>query len=436
MNAPNEPARAQDGEAARATDGLDLITARIAPQWPWTIRAVAPYVGSPKHLVVTFVHESGEFKPQTMYGTLVDIARRVADDELDKRAVHIDVSTAQLDFEDRNRSAGEYVASPAGDIEVTPHAPATPHRKTSHLKRRVDMLQRELGRIHDLLEEIGKNGSEIHETMARATDDHARQLQSQIDALRIQIDGSRSEVGPLGIEARLYDTEVRARMHDAFVDAARETIGQHSEAIPTLQRQIDVIARGHADLRRDFRDLENAFASRQRGVPLGRITNTWTDPDGTTHTTESVGYTDVLVHGRRAELETEESWTQALSLAKAMTEWAAFRDSPDQPAAVLALCQLANALINAESLKLHRRSVALQSQGVETQAKMFDLGEHIVEVRGVVDPDLRDTAPDKPVAPCCGHPAHEWGECGMTVIDESLSPDRRMTVICTCMWDY
>lgn len=399
MNAPNQPAQ----------EGLDLITARIAPRWPWTIRAVAPYVGSPKHLVVTFVHESGEFKPQTMYGTLVDIARRVADDELDKRAVHIDVSTAQLDFEDRNRSAGEYVASPAGDIEVTPHAPATPHRKTSHLKRRVDMLQREIGRIHDLLEEIGKNGSEVHETMARATDDHARQLQSQIDALRIQIDGSRSEVGPLGIEARLYDTEVRAKMHDAFVDAARETIGQHSEAIPSLQRQIDVIARGHADLRRDFRDLEQLFAAISRGkqhVPA------------------------------ETQPETEESWTQSLSLAKAMTEWAAFRDSTDQPAAVLALCQLANALINAESLKLHRRSVALQSQGVETQAKMFDLGEHIMEVRDVVDPDLRDTQPDRPLAKCCGHPEHPWGECGMTVIDESLSPDRRMTVICTCQWDF
>lgn len=408
MNAPSQPAQ----------EGLDLITARIAPRWPWTIRAVAPYVGSPKHLVVTFVHESGEFKPQTMYGTLVDIARRVADDELDKRAVHIDVSTAQLDFEDRNRSAGEYVASPAGDIEVTPHAPATPHRKTSHLKRRVDMLQREIGRIHDLLEEIGKNGSEVHETMARATDDHARQLQSQIDALRIQIDGSRSEVGPLGIEARLYDTEVRAKMHDAFVDAARETIGQHSEAIPSLQRQIDTIARGHADLRRDFRDLETLFAARQRHVPIATITNTWEDEGG--------------VHVETQAYETEEPWTQALSLAKAMTEWAAFRDSTDQPAAVLALCQLANALMNQESLRLHRRSVALQTQGVETQAKMFSLGEHIEEIVGA---DLRDTPPDLEKVSCCHHPAHPWGECGETVIDERLSPDRRMTVICTCQWD-
>lgn len=409
MNAPNEPARAQDGEAARATDGLDLITARIAPQWPWTIRAVAPYVGSPKHLVVTFVHESGEFKPQTMYGTLVDIARRVADDELDKRAVHIDVSTAQLDFEDRNRSAGEYVASPAGDIDITPHAPATPRRS---VPEKLDEIRQLYRIVYDSLDNLLK-----------AVTDSDDALAARINDLVTMIRGSGSELGPLGIENRLYDTEVRVKELDAFAAEVSKTIAGGFEVRRLLQDQIDVIARGHADLRRDFRDLERVATSRRRPT----ITNTWIDADGVERSE--------TIEGRFfGEPETEEPWTQALSLAKAMTEWAAFRDSTDQPAAVLALCQLANALMNQESLRLHRQSVALQTQGVETQARMFDLADAVKE--DIVGADLQDTPALAPLASCCHHPAHQWGECGQVVIDERLSPDRRMTVICTCQWDF
>ena len=251
-----------DGQAAICQDHAHLtvgMAVAIQASRDWAIESVAPYVGTPTHFIWTFRHRRLH-RTTTLYGTLVDVDRRIRQGELDKAVVAWNLGSADADQHDR--TAG-----------------------------------------------------------------------------------------------RVIPPEFAAAV-EAQADATNPRHGHHA-----LQEQIDVIARGHADLRRDILMVLE---------PLNEAVSRWLR-DG-------------------LEPSNEESWTQYLELARGFLDgsrsvtnlvpdndgswspaqrWLAIEQA--DTARAHAHAQVAQAMIAAEGIRLHRQNVQAQQRGLDQSQAMIDI---------------------------------------------------------------
>lgn len=374
------PVAAVARKASPQDDPLSYVTVKVAPRWPWMIGAVAPYVGSPEHFVFTFVHERGEMPAYTMYGTLADIANRVANREIEENTAP---NAAQLDTRDHL------------DPQIRPGLRGVVGDEI----RRLDLAIERMGKqsVNDQLRismlESGR-GEVLAGLGRRVTDAelHAAALQERIDEIwnRImaEIHGSPAEDGPVGLQPQI-DTIARGHadlrsVHDRGIDQ-----------ITALRHEINVLVDQLVEARRAEHShpelvLEDALPDRIREALKVDGKDAGIMPPELVAYLESIGWANLAPI---EEKPTEESWSALVDEAEAylggrLSHTNMVPDTDDTFARyqlietldlkrAQVLIQLATARIQAEGLGLHRVSVDLQSRGVNGQREIIEMAGRV-----------------------------------------------------------